>query len=184
MPKHRYAIVDDTFNSFKSHHIRVKVAQTKWEKQQYFKLRQDTFAREQKILPENETDAEDVKAVPIIALATSWNIGDVVVGAVRIYTTSNNIWYGGRLCVTRAYRGHGNIGKALINEAVSRAKDQGCQTFLANVQPQNETYFQSVHWQTLHNIDICGRPHVHMQADLNAYPFMPRDYESTLLCAH
>jgi putative N-acetyltransferase (TIGR04045 family) len=76
--------------------------------------------------------------------------------------------------VARAYRGHQSIGKALINEAVSRAIDLGCTRFLANVQPQNEAYFQSVHWQTLGTLEVAGRPHVRMQADLSAYPFMPR----------
>jgi putative N-acetyltransferase (TIGR04045 family) len=78
------------------------------------------------------------------------------------------------LCVARAYRGHQSIGKALINEAVSRAKDSGCTRFLANVQPQNETYFRSVHWQTRGTIEVAGRPHVRMQAELEHYPFMSR----------
>ncbi|HNG61541.1 MAG TPA: GNAT family N-acetyltransferase, partial [Cellvibrionaceae bacterium] len=98
-------------------------------------------------------------------------------GAVRIYPVEDDfdaLWFGGRLCVARAYRGHQAIGKSLINEAVSRAIDLGCTRFLANVQPQNEAYFQSVHWQTLGAIEVAGRPHVRMQADLSAYPFMPR----------
>lgn len=185
MPKHQYALVDDTFSSFRSSYIRVKVAESSWEKQRYFQLRKETFAREQKILPENETDAQDFGAIPIIALATSWSIGDQVVGAVRIYRVKDkeDTWYGGRLCVERSYRGHKSIGKALINEAVSRAKDLGCRTFLATVQPQNEAYFQSVHWHTLEHIEVLGRPHVHMQANLEAYPFMPRDVTAIQGCA-
>ena len=184
MPKYQYALVDDTFNGFRSHHIRVKVAEGRWEKQAYFQLRKETFAREQKILPENETDAEDFRAIPIVALASSWSISDQVVGAVRIYSVpdADNIWYGGRLCVARAYRGHKSIGKALINEAVARAKDLGCKMFLANVQPQNEAYFQSVHWQTCGQIEVAGKPHIHMQAQLDAYPFMPRDVSVRAVC--
>jgi len=108
MPKHQYA-------------------ESQWEKQQYFQLRKNTFSREQKILPENETDAKDFAAIPIIALASCWSIGEQVVGAVRIYQEADkqDLWFGGRLCVSRPYRGHKNIGKALINEAVSRAKDLG-----------------------------------------------------------
>ena len=179
MSRSQYALVDDFFKPFVSHHIRVKVASHAWEKKGYFKLRRQTFFYEQKILPESETDAQDFKAIPIVALASSWSISDGVVGAVRIYRMPNEsgeeIWYGGRLCVARAYRGHKNIGKALINEAVSRAKDLGCTRFLANVQPQNEKYFQSVHWRTLNKIEVAGRPHVHMQAELIAYPFIVRD---------
>ena len=177
MPKKNYALVDDSFTDYRSDHIRVKVAQSTWEKQRYFQLRKKTFNQEQKILPENETDAQDFRAIPIIALATSWSIGEEIAGAVRIYSLEKDslTWYGGRLCVARKYRGLHGIGKALINEAVSRAIDLGCQTFLANVQPQNERYFQSVHWNTIGPISVAGVDHVHMQADLNAYPFMPRD---------
>lgn len=180
MAKHAFALVDDYFQDFRSHHIRVKVASSAWERQGYFHLRRETFAREQNILPEHdEIDAQDFQAIAIIALASSWSIGDEVVGAVRIYRdlsqSDENTWYGGRLCVSRAYRGHRGIGKALINEAVARAKDLGCQRFLANVQAQNATYFESLHWQSLNTLELAGRPHVHMQAQLKAYPFMPRD---------
>lgn len=179
MPKSSFALVNDTFRDFRSQHVRVKVAKSKWEKQGYFDLRLKTFSHEQKILTDDEKDAQDFRAIPIVALASSWSIGDAVVGAVRIYedldSDGNKVWFGGRLCVSRSYRGHQGIGKALINEAVSRAIDLGCTRFLANVQPQNERYFKSVHWQTLGHIEVAGRPHVHMIADLDRYPFMPRD---------
>lgn len=183
MPKCQFALVDDAFNQYRSQHVSVKVAETAWEKQGYFQLRKKTFQQEQKILLNEETDTNDFTAIPIIAMSSSWFIGDEVVGAVRIYKVDpgmepdQHIWYGGRLCVTRAYRGLHSIGKALINEAVSRAKDLGCQRFLANVQPQNEHYFHSVHWQTIGPVEIAGKPHVHMIAELDKYPFMPRDHQ-------
>ena len=186
MARFQYAFDDQTFNDFRSQHIDVKVASCSWEKQCYFALRKSVFAQEQKILPDNEQDGQDFRAIAIVALAANCGVSDDVVGAVRIYQTDGqvdgqvdsdaqeNIWFGGRLCVARAYRGHQSIGKALINEAVARAKDLGCTKFLANVQPQNEAYFKSVHWQTLGMVEIAGRPHMRMQADLTAYPFMPR----------
>ena len=76
--------------------------------------------------------------------------------------------------MSRPYRGHQSIGKALINEAVSRAIDFGCTKFYATVQPQNEVYFHSVHWETIGSVEVAGKHHVHMQANLAAYPFMPR----------
>ncbi len=180
MPKYQYALVDDLFSDFRSQHIRVKVAKSIWEKKCYFELRKATFSKEQKILSENEKDELDFRAIPIVALASSWSIGDEVAGAVRIYQQKGkeeNTWYGGRLCVARKYRGYQNIGKALINEAVSRAKDLGCERFLATVQPQNEKYFQSVYWNSIGVVEVAGRGHVHMEADLNLYPFMTRDPE-------
>jgi putative N-acetyltransferase (TIGR04045 family) len=177
MAKAKFAVINDVFPSFRSQHIQVKVATSQWEKQEYFQLRNKTFTQEQTILTGKEKDTKDFQAIPIIALASNWSIGEEIAGAVRIYKMpdADNTWYGGRLCVARTYRGYQNIGKALINEAVSRAKDLGCKTFLATVQPQNEKYFQSVHWKTLGSIEVAGKPHVHMEANLDMYPFMPRD---------
>ncbi|WP_160062721.1 MSMEG_0567/Sll0786 family nitrogen starvation N-acetyltransferase [Psychromonas sp. L1A2] len=179
MAKAKFAVINDVFPSFRSQHIQVKVATSPWEKQEYFQLRNKTFTQEQTILTGKEKDTKDFEAIPIIALASNWSIGEEIAGAVRIYKISDtdNTWYGGRLCVARTYRGYQNIGKALINEAVSRAKDLGCQTFLATVQPQNEKYFKSVHWKTLGSIEVAGKPHVHMEANLDMYPFMTRDLQ-------
>ncbi len=177
MARLQYAFDDQQFTDFRSHHIQVKLAESSWEKQRYFALRKSVFAQEQQILQDNEQDGQDFRAIAIVALAANCAIADDVVGAVRIYQVDDeihNLWFGGRLCVARAYRGHQSIGKALINEAVSRAKDLGCTRFLANVQPQNESYFRSVHWQTLGVIEVAGRPHVRMQAELEHYPFMGR----------
>ncbi|MNV82402.1 hypothetical protein D3C71_1761340 [compost metagenome] len=66
------------------------------------------------------------------------------------------------------------IGKALVNEAVSRAKELGCEVFRATVQAQNETYFHALCWQTLEQLELLGQPHCLMQADLPSYPLMPR----------
>lgn len=174
MPKCSFAFVEDTFDSFRSHDIVVKVANTPWEQKSYYQLRQQVFSREQKILPDNEKDRQDFQAVPIVAVASSWGVNDSVVGAVRIYTVGDDVWFGGRLCVARTYRGFREIGKALINEAVSRAIDLGCKQFLANVQIQNEHYFQRLYWKTIEHIEVANRPHARMEAMLEHYPFMKR----------
>ena len=174
MPVSSFAFVEETFNTFRCQDFAVKVAESQWEKHAYFKLRRDVFSLEQKILPKNETDAEDFKAIPIVAIATTCGVHDSVVGAVRIYTTGDNVWFGGRLCVDKQYRGIPFIGKALINEAVSRAKTLGCEQFLANVQTQNERYFRRLYWKSLEKIKIESRLHVRMEAILEHYPFMKR----------
>ena len=174
MPKSSFAFVEDTFDTYRSHDIIVKVADTPWEQKAYYTLRQQVFSKEQKILPVNEKDSQDFRAIPIVAVASSWGVNDSVVGAVRIYTVGDDVWFGGRLCVARAYRGFREIGKALINEAVSRAKDIGCKQFLANVQIQNENYFQRLYWKTIEHIEVEKRPHVRMEAILEHYPFMKR----------
>ena len=180
MPKSSYAFANDHFKAFLSDDICIRPANTEWERKGYYALRRQIFSKEQKILVGKERDNKDFRAIPIIALASNWHVDDEVIGAVRIYQEtmgdheSDQIWYGGRLCVSRPYRGHQSIGKALINEAVSRAIDLGCTRFYATVQPQNESYFHSVHWKTIGDVEVVGRPHIHMEANLTAYPFMSR----------
>ncbi len=43
-------------------------------------------------------------------------------------------------------------------------------TFLAHVQSQNALLFQRLHWEVVDDIELHGRPHKKMQADLAFYP--------------
>lgn len=174
MPKSSFALIDDGFAPFLAGDLLVKPAREAWEKRDYYALRCAVFSEEQQLLAQDK-DGHDFQAIPIVALAYNCGIADQVVGAVRIYEKAPGLWYGGRLCVTRAYRRHGMIGKALVNEAVSRAIDIGCHTFLATVQLANESYFHSLHWRTLEHVELLGQPHALMQAELPRYPFMPRE---------
>lgn len=173
MAEHAFALSDDTFADFLAGDLLVKPASETWERNGYYALRRAVFSQEQRLL-EQDKDELDFQALPIVAVASHCGMPERVIGAVRIYTPEPGTWYGGRLCVERDYRRHGMIGKALVNEAVSRAKDLGCQSFLATVQQANEGYFHSLHWHSLHAIELLGQPHVLMQAQLNRYPLMPR----------
>ena len=168
-----FALVDSTFEPFRAGELLVKPATEQWEKQAYYALRRAVFSDEQQLLAQDK-DSHDFQAIPIVALAGSCGMADQVVGAVRIYQSEPGLWYGGRLCVAPAYRRHSLIGTALVNEAVSRAKDQGCEVFRATVQAQNERYFHGLGWQTLETLQLLGQPHCLMQADLPSYPLMPR----------
>lgn len=173
MPNSAFALVDSTFEPFRSGELLVKPASESWEKQAYFALRRSVFSDEQQLLAQDK-DSHDFQAIAIVALAGNCGIVDQVVGAVRIYQPQPGLWFGGRLCVAPAYRRHSMIGKALVNEAVSRAKDLGCDVFRATVQAQNEGYFHSLHWHTLEHLELLGQPHCLMQADMSAYPLMLR----------
>lgn len=173
MAEHAFALSDDTFRDFLADDLLVKPASESWEKRDYFALRRAVFSNEQQLLSQDK-DSHDFQALPIVAVAYNCGMADKVVGAVRIYEPEPGLWYGGRLCVARAYRRHGLIGTALVNEAVSQAIELGCQRFLATVQQANEGYFHSLHWQTLEHIELLGQPHALMQAQLSCYPFLPR----------
>ena len=173
MAEHAFALVDGTFSEFLAGDLLVKPADQAWERQHYFNLRRAVFSDEQQLLAQDK-DEKDFQAIPIVAVAHHCGMPEQVIGAVRIYQTEPGVWYGGRLCVERQYRRHAMIGKALVNEAVSRAIDLGCETFLATVQQANEGYFHSLHWHTLKQLDLLGHPHCLMQAQLARYPFMAR----------
>jgi putative N-acetyltransferase (TIGR04045 family) len=93
-----------------------------------------------------------------------------VVGTVRIHEKEPGVWWGSRLAVATQYRRIGAIGSALVRLAVSSAHARGCKTFFAHVQSQNALLFQRLHWSTIEETEIHGRPHHFMQADLGHYP--------------
>ncbi len=132
----------------------------------YFLLRQQIFCQEQGIFQISDRDRYDSVAYPIIAI----NQDNKVVGVVRIYETEPRLWYGGRLGVHPDYRRGGQIGKELINKAVTTANAWGCDRFLATVQLPNVRFFQRLHWNSIEEISIRDQPHHLMEAELDFYP--------------
>jgi len=155
--------------------IRAEVAREPWQLSGYFGLRSEIFAAEQGLFNGSDRDAHDEHATAIVAQGEIAGMPDGVVGVVRIYrdrreSTAAETWFGGRLGVAHAYRRVGAVGTALITEAVSTAHSWGCQRFLATVQEANARYFEHHHFRRLETLDLLGRPHVLMQAELERYP--------------
>ncbi|MET0795220.1 MAG: MSMEG_0567/Sll0786 family nitrogen starvation N-acetyltransferase [Polyangiaceae bacterium] len=138
--------------------------------QAYFQLRREIFGVEQGLFEGSDRDAHDEHASAIVAQGEIAGMPDGVVGVVRIYQQGKDTWYGGRLGVARAYRRVGVVGTALITEAVSTAHGWGCRRFLATVQEANARYFEHHHFRRLEAMELLGRPHFLMQADLERYP--------------
>ena len=46
----------------------------------------------------------------------------------------------------------------------------GCKRFLATVQAANARYFEHHHFRRLEALELLGRPHFLMQAELERYP--------------
>jgi putative N-acetyltransferase (TIGR04045 family) len=133
----------------------------------YFALRHRIFVEEQHLFAETDRDALDNIAYPIVAVSPPLQ---QVVGVVRIYEQEPGLWYGGRLGTHPDYRKGWQIGKGLINKAVTTANSWGCQQFLATVQAANVRFFQRLHWHCQQEMIICDQPHYLMEADLNYYP--------------
>jgi putative N-acetyltransferase (TIGR04045 family) len=133
-------------------------------------LRRAVFCGEQGIFDGDDLDATDASAMPIAAVLSKPGMLDEVVGTVRIHEAEPGVWYGSRLAVARHARRIGSVGSGLIRLAVSSANARGCHTFLAHVQAQNVSLFKRLHWHSLSTLDIHGRLHHLMQADLEHYP--------------
>jgi putative N-acetyltransferase (TIGR04045 family) len=152
---------------FVTHHV----AREAWQLDAYWQLRREIFCEELGIFtgPANERDAFDPRAVPIVAMSHSAGNPEAVVGVVRIYAADGGAWYGGRLGVARDYRVRPAVGAGLIACAVSTAAERGCQRFLAHVLAENATYFARHHFRPLAELELWGRRHFLMQADIAAF---------------
>jgi len=150
--------------------FRIKFAASRWEREGSYALRHAVFCEEQGIFGTSDRDKTDEYAIPIVALSMLGVASDRVVGTVRIHEEAQSVWWGSRLAVENDYRRIGAIGATLIRLAVSSAHAMACKTFLAHVQAQNGPLFRQMRWETIGEIDLHGRPHLKMQADLSAYP--------------
>lgn len=152
--------------------FQVNFATSDWERSGAHALRRDVFCREQGLFGDDDRDAIDDVAQLIVAQSMWGLVADRVVGTVRIHQPSPGVWWGSRLAVAADQRKVGALGASLIRVAVSSANAMGCHTFLAHVQEQNALLFRRLHWHVLETVDLHGRPHLKMQADLSFYPPM------------
>ncbi|MEC5399861.1 MSMEG_0567/Sll0786 family nitrogen starvation N-acetyltransferase [Uliginosibacterium sp. H1] len=161
-------------SAFMPTEFRIKWVTQDWEAREAHKLRRAVFCMEQGIFVGDDRDAIDDRAQLLVALTCVAGMPDQVVGTVRIHDESTaaqpDLWYGSRLAVHAAFRKHGRLGATLIRLAVTSAHALGCRTFLAHVQSQNAPLFRRLHWDTLAEETLLGRPHTLMQADLAHYP--------------
>jgi len=160
----------DPVRPFTAPGFQIKHAVDLWEKEGAAALRRRVFCREQGLFGEDDRDAIDEVAIPIVALALWGVYADAVVGTVRIHEEAPGLWWGSRLAVCEHHRRVGALGSALIRLAVSSAHARGCTRFLAHVQSQNVLLFRRLHWKTVEEVELHGRLHHRMEADLAYYP--------------
>ncbi len=153
--------------------FRVKWAAGAWEHAQALKLRRAVFCVEQGLFQGDDLDEIDKQAQCIVALSCVGGMADQLVGTVRIHEQPESglgVWWGSRLAVHAAFRQHSRLGATLIRLAVASAHARGCRRFFAHVQSQNVTLFERLGWASLCPVQLHGRPHQLMQADLAHYP--------------
>jgi putative N-acetyltransferase (TIGR04045 family) len=156
---------------FLSPQITCVLASEPWQLRAYWALRREVFCEETGLFATTATerDAQDARALPIVALSHSAGSPEEVIGVVRIYAAEGGSWYGGRLAVARAYRGKPAVGAGLIRAAVTTAIAHGCQRFVATVLASNGDYFCRNGFCALSSLELCGRPHLLMEARLAAF---------------
>lgn len=165
-------MIFEPFAPFVASEFQVKFATEIWEKSAAAALRRKVFCGEQHVFTDDDRDATDVFAIPLVAISMLGVAAGDVVGTVRIHPdeTDPDVWWGSRLAVEKSYRRMGAVGAGLIRLAVSSAHARGCKRFFGNVQSQNALLFQHMHWRSLGEFEQFGRPHHKMEADLAHYP--------------
>jgi len=161
-----------------------RVARTERERAGYFALRRAIFCAEQGLFGESDVDEQDREAIPIVCVADGGGDGYAhahahgdgdgerhVVGVVRIWEEAPGDFWGGRLGVAPDFRSiaAGAVGKWLVQAAVGTARAWGAWRFRATVQRANVPFFRRLRWTTRAELQLHGRPHHLMEADLGHY---------------
>jgi putative N-acetyltransferase (TIGR04045 family) len=163
-------MIFDPFPVFLPAEYRVKFATEAWERRESAALRRQVFCDEQGIFAGDDRDHIDAIAIPLVVISSLGVAPHDVVGTVRIHEAELGVWWGSRLAVAPDYRRIGALGSSLIRLAVCSAHARGCRRFYAHVQSQNALLFRRLHWRTIEETELRGRPHHFMQADLAYYP--------------
>ncbi len=160
----------EPFRAFLPSEYQVKAASEAWEFRAAARLRRQVFCVEQGVFEHDDRDAIDDVAMPLVAVSLLGVAAGEVAGTVRIHEAASGLWWGSRLAVAPEFRRAGALGAALIRLAVGSAHGRGATQFFAHVQAQNVPMFLRLHWQVLDEMELHGRKHALMQADLAAYP--------------
>jgi putative N-acetyltransferase (TIGR04045 family) len=154
---------------FRSHDVTFKPAVEAWEILAYRRLRRRIFCLEQGLFPDDDGDAIDDRATPLVAMSNVAGMPDEVVGVVRVWESEPRHWWGGRLGTHPDHRGDRTIAPGLVRLAVGTACRRGCSRFRATVQVQNVRLFERLRWSAIGEAEVCGLRHALMEADLSHY---------------
>ena len=162
-------MIFEPFERFSPSEFRIKFAASRWEREGAYALRRQVFCEEQGLF-EDDRDTVDDYAITLVALSMLGVAADQVVGTVRIHEDEPGLWRGSRLAVARDCRRIGAIGATLIRLAVSSAHAMGAERSLRMCRPRTWPFSKQMHWKPLEEVELHGRLHVKMRADLDFYP--------------
>ena len=140
--------------------MKVKIANTKQEKDHAFQLRTTVFIHEQNVPPEEEIDSFDKEAIHFIGYND-----DVPVAASRLRFVEK---YGKleRICVLKEQRGKG-YGKQLIQAMEKEILKNGYKKAKLNAQTHATEFYEQLGYKIISEEFMdAGIPHVTMVNDL------------------
>jgi predicted GNAT family N-acyltransferase len=133
--------------------IRVKKISGSKELEQAFRIRMRVFVKEQGVAEDIELDADDRRAIHLLAFA-----GGRAVGTARVVTRRDRAKIG-RMAVLKNYRGKG-IGRKLLSRAIATARKHGARQIYLHAQVAVIGFYESMGFHCAGSIfDEAGIPH-------------------------
>jgi predicted GNAT family N-acyltransferase len=133
--------------------IRVKKISGSKELEPAFRIRMRVFVKEQGVAEDIELDADDRRAIHLLAFA-----GGRAVGTARVVTRRDRAKIG-RMAVLKNYRGKG-IGRKLLSRAIATARKHGARQIYLHAQVAVIGFYESMGFHCAGSIfDEAGIPH-------------------------
>ncbi len=134
------------------------------EREAVFALRMEVFVDEQGVSPEIELDAEDARAIHILAEEEG-----VVLGCARILLHGKDAHLG-RIAVKKAYRDRG-IGSAVVRFAIGLCRERGCTHIGLGAQMHAVGFYESLGFRPYGQpFEEAGILHIAMAMDAEEEP--------------
>jgi len=123
-----------------------------------YRIRHESFVREQGLFTETDQDDLDPFSIHIVARENR-----ECKGTVRITPLGNDAWLGSRLAVKKCFRG--GIGTQLVKRAEKEVIAQGGTRFRAYIQLSRVNFFLRCGWHCVETVsEYHGRPHMLMES--------------------
>lgn len=135
----------------------VKIAETKKEIEDAFRIREEVFVEEQKVPAEEELDEYDKAAAHFVVY-----IENMPVGAGRLRFTEDGCGKLERICIVKSQRGK-SIGKHLMMKMEDEIKKRGKKKAKLHAQTHAANFYKKLDYEvTSDEFMDAGIPHVTM----------------------
>ncbi len=130
------------------------------EREQAFDIRRRVFQEEQGVSPEDEFDAEDTYATPVLATFAGTAIGT---GRVVFHPDHAKV---GRMAVLKEWRRRG-VGRALLEALLAAARERGVRRLVLHAQVHAIPFYAAMGFDVVSDeFQEAGIPHRRMERRL------------------